>query len=85
MDFTKMTQDKLQALVSAISNKLENRKDQSYDKAYNAICKAIKKYMYTTDECFPIAFINEKAEKYDDCYLDFFTDGSLYVRPNSEN
>ena len=78
MDFTKMTQDELQALVSVISNELENRKvqkmDEAYDKAYNAICKAIKEYMYT-----------EKAEKYNDCYLDFFTDGSLYVRPNSEN
>ena len=51
-----MTQDELQALVSAISNKLENRKaqkmDEAYDdKAYNAICKAIKEYMYITDEC----------------------------------
>ena len=73
MDFSKFTRDELMNFMKKAAKALE-KKDEAYDKAYNAIVKAIKAYMYTTGDPFPIAFVSDKDNEYFDCVFDFFPD-----------
>ena len=73
MDFSKFTRNELMNFMKKAAKTLE-KKDKAYDKAYNAIVKAVKEYMYTTGDLFPIAFVSDKDNEYFDCVFDFFPD-----------
>ena len=73
MDFSKFTRDELMNFMKKASKALE-KKDEAYDKAYKTIVKAVKEYMYTTGDLFPIAFVSDKDNEYFDCVFDFFPD-----------
>lgn len=77
MDFSKFTCDELKNFMKEAAKTLEKKDEQmdgAYDKAYNAIVKAVKEYMHTTGDLFPIAFVSDKDNEYFDCVFDFFPD-----------
>ena len=84
MDFSKFTYDELKNFMKEAAKALEKKDkhmNKAYYKAYNAIVKAVKEYMHTTGDLFPIAFVSDKDDEYFDCVFDFFpgNENSLIV------